>query len=139
MVEVKIEAGTTGRPRQQTDMQSWTQLLPIIKDTIQQIEQALAQGNMALANSLTELIKETMLRFGDETDVSRFIPKTPPPGTPGAGAPRPPIMPTVSVSLKGELSPEAAAALVQPAVTADQPPPPPATPEPTGPMPPAPA
>src|SRR5882757_8031511 len=139
MVEVKIEAGTTGRPRQQTDMQSWTQLLPIIKDTIQQIEQALAQGNMALANSLTELIKETMLRFGDETDVSRFIPKTPPPGTPGAGAPRPPIMPTVSVSLKGELSPEAAAALVQPAVTADQPPPPPAAPEPAGPMSPAPA
>lgn len=139
MVEVKIEAGTTGRPRQQTDMQSWTQLLPIIKDTIQQIEQALAQGNMALANSLTELIKETMLRFGDETDVSRFIPKTPPPGTPGAGAPRPPIMPTVSVSLKGELSPEAAAVLVQPAVAADQPPPPPAAPEPTGPMPPAPA
>jgi hypothetical protein len=130
MVEVRIEAGTTGRPRQQTDTQAWTTLLPIIKDTIQQVEQALATGNMPLANSLTELIKETMIRFGDESDVTRFIPKTPPPGTPGAGGPRPPIMPKVTVALKGELSPEAAATLVSPAIAADQPPPPPAPPEP---------
>lgn len=129
MVEVKIEAGTTGRPRQSTDMQVWTQLLPIIKDTIQQVEQALATGNMPLAHALTELIKETMVRFGDESDVTRFIPKVPPPGTPGAGGPRPPIMPKVSVTLKGDLSPQAAAAMVQPVLAADAPPPPPAQPE----------
>ena len=135
LVEVTIDAGTTGKPKSQGDQQNWATLLPLLKETIQQIEQALATGNMALAHALTELVKETMVRLGDETDVDRFIPKTPPPGTPGAGATPPPDKPKVSVSLKGVISPEAAAALVAP----DLPPAPPepapgaAAPSPTGP------
>jgi hypothetical protein len=121
LVEVTIDAGTTGKPKSQGDQQTWATLLPLIKETIQEIETALAQGNMALANSLTALVKETMTRMGDESDVDRFIPKTPPPGTPGAGAPPPQIKPTVSVSIKGEIDPQTAAQLVQP----DLPTPPP--------------
>jgi hypothetical protein len=130
LVEVSIEAGSTGKPRQATDMQAWSTILPLIQKSLQEIEQAFAQGNTPMANALIELVKETMLRLGDESDVERFIPRQPPPGSPGAGGPPPPVVPQISVSLKGEISPQAAAALIQPVLTRDGPPPPPAAPNP---------
>ena len=135
MVEIVIEAGSTGKPRQQTDMQTWSTLLPLIKETLQQVEQALAIGNMPMANALIELVKETMLRLGDESDVERFIPRQPPPGSPGAGAPPPPVRPQVNISLKGVLDPQTSAALANPAVMQDAasaPPPPPGAMPPGG-------
>lgn len=129
LVEINIEAGSTGKPRQATDMQAWATILPLIQKSLGEIEQAFAAGNKPMANALIELIKETMLRLGDESDVERFIPRQPPPGSPGSGAPPPPITPQVSISLKGQLSPEASAALAQPALARDAPPPPPAPPE----------
>lgn len=136
LVEIQIEAGSTGKPRQATDMQAWATILPLVQKSIQEIEQALATGNQPMANALIELIKETMLRLGDESDVERFIPRQPPPGSPGSGAPPPPVQPAVTVSLKGVISPEAAAALVQPAITRDAasapPPAPPENPAPGG-------
>jgi hypothetical protein len=114
MVEVSITAGTTGKPKTQTDQQAWATILPLIRQLIGEIEQALAMGNTPMVNALTELISETMRRFGDESDVDRFIPRQPPPGSPGSGAPPPQQKPKVSVALKGEISPEAAAALVAP-------------------------
>lgn len=114
MVEVSIVAGTTGKPKMQTDQQAWATILPLIRQTIGEIEQALGSGNIPLANALTELISETMLRFGDESDVDRFIPKQPPPGSPGSGAPPSTPKPPVSVSLRGEITPAIAAALVAP-------------------------
>jgi hypothetical protein len=130
LVEIQIEAGSTGKPRQATDMQAWGTILPLIQKSLQEIEQAFATGNIPMANALIELVKETMLRLGDESDVERFIPRQPPPGSPGAGGPPPPVMPQVSISLKGEVSPEAAAQLVQPVLSRDQPPPPAAPPNP---------
>ena len=130
LVEVSIEAGSTGKPRQSTDMQAWSTILPLIQKSLQEIEQAFAQGNTPMANALIELVKETMLRLGDESDVERFIPRQPPPGSPGAGGPPPPVVPQISVSLKGEISPQAAASLIQPVLTRDGPPPPPAAPNP---------
>lgn len=129
LVEVRIQAGTTGKPRSQADQQAWSQILPFIKETLTQIRQALGAGDLATANSLTELIKETMKRMGDDSDPTRFIPKVPPPGSPGAGAPPPPDTPKILVSLKGEVDGATAAALVAPALAQDkaamQPPPPP--------------
>ena len=124
LVEVNITAGTTGKPRQGADQQAWTTVLPLIRQYLGEIEQAVATGNTAMAKALTELIKETMLRLGDETDVDRFIPQTPPPGSPGAGAPPPPVMPKVTIALKGMLDPATSAAMAQPVVERDQPPPP---------------
>jgi hypothetical protein len=119
LVEIDITAGSTGKPRQGADQQAWATILPLVKQTLQEIEQALAGGNLPLAAALTELVKETMLRLGDESDSSRFIPQTPPPGTPGAGAPPPPVRPKLNISLKGELDPQTAGMLVAPAVAAD--------------------
>lgn len=119
MVEVQIEAGTTGKPRAQGDQQAWATILPLIKQTLVEIRQALASGDNATAASLTELIKETMKRLGDESDPDRFIPKVPPPGSKGSGAPPPPVVPKVTVQLKGVVDPATAAALAQPAVALD--------------------
>jgi hypothetical protein len=117
----------------QADQQAWATILPLIKQTLQEIMQAMAQGNMPLANAYIELVKETMVRMGDESDPDRFIPRVPPPGTKGSGAPPPPILPNVTVALKGVIDPQTASALVQPAVMRDQmsmapPPPPPGSP-----------
>ena len=129
LVEVQIKAGTTGKPTMQTDQQAWATILPLIRQLLGEIEQALATGNMPMAVALTELVKETMHRLGDESDVERFIPRTPPPGSPGAGAPPPPVKPNVSISLKGVIDPQTAAAIAQPVLAQDQiamqPPPPP--------------
>lgn len=112
MVEVSIAAGTTGKPKMQSDQQAWATILPLIRQLIGEIEQALGAGNLALVSALTELISETMLRFGDESDVDRFIPRQPPPGSPGAGTPPHPPKPPVTVSLKGEITPAAAMELI---------------------------
>ena len=133
LVEVDIEAGTTGKPKAPSDQQAWATILPLIRELIGQIEQAFAQGNMPMANALIELIKETMVRMGDDTDADRFIPKAPPPGSPGAGAPPPPIVPQVNISLKGEVDPLTAAELASPALQRDGITPPPAPPGGPGP------
>lgn len=113
LVQIEIQAGTTGKPKAQGDQQAWATILPLIRELIGQIEQALGAGNTDMARVLTELIRETMLRLGDETDADRFIPSSPPPGSPGAGAPPPGAPPpSVSVSLKGDISPEAALQLI---------------------------
>jgi hypothetical protein len=120
LVEVQIEAGSTGKPRQQTDMQAWSTLLPLIKQSLLAIEQAFAQGNIPMANAEIELVKETMLRLGDESDVERFIPRQPPPGTPGAGGPPPPLLPKVSISIKGAIDTATAMAIAAPVLNQDR-------------------
>jgi hypothetical protein len=60
-----------------------------------------------------------MLRLGDESDVERFIPRQPPPGSPGAGAPPPGVMPQISVSIKGQIDPQTSAELVAPTLRRD--------------------
>lgn len=122
LVEVSITAGTTGKPKTPGDQQAWATLAPIIKQTMQEIAQAIAAGDKAMATALTEWLKETMHRLGDEDDPDRFIPQTPRPGTPGAGAVPPPPPVQVSVSLKGEISPAAAQQLIGPTLAMDQPP-----------------
>lgn len=124
LVEVSIQAGSTGKPKQSTDQQAWSTLLPLIKQTIVEIRQQLATGDMASANANIELIKKTMKVLGDEEDPERFIPRVPPPGSPGAGAPPPAVMPKIQVAIKGEIDGNTASQLVMPALKADQPPPP---------------
>jgi hypothetical protein len=119
LVEIQIEAGSTGKPRQATDMQAWGTILPLIQKSLQSIEQAFATGNIPMANAEIELVKETMLRLGDESDVERFIPRQPPPGSPGAGGPPPPIQPQVSVSIKGTIDTAASMQLIGPVLARD--------------------
>jgi hypothetical protein len=132
MVEILIEAGSTGKPRQQTDVQAWSTILPLIQQTLKEVAQAMAQGDLPMANALIELVKETMLRFGDESDVERFIPRKAPPGSPGSGASPPAIQPQVTISLKGTLTTATSEAMAQPVLTRDAASAPPPTPAPGG-------
>lgn len=102
LVEIEITAGTTGKPKSMGDREAWGVVLPVIKETIAQITEARMMGNEPLAVALTELLRETMVRMGDDTDVSRFIPELPTvmaggipgqPGMPGAGPAGAPVGP----------------------------------------------
>src|ERR1700677_4449732 len=132
MVEITLEAGSTGKPRQATDMQAWSTILPLIQKMLPEIVQAFATGQTSMANALIELLKETMLRLGDESDVERFIPRQPPPGSPGSGAPPPAVQPEVSVKLTGAITTAAAMSLIQPTLTRDAASAPPPNPAPGG-------
>lgn len=127
LVEVNIQAGSTGKPKQATDQQAWATLLPIIRQMITEIRSQLAAGDIMSANANIALLKKTMKILGDEEDPDEIIPKNPPPGSPGAGVPPPPVVPKIQVALKGEIDPQTAAALVAPALKLDNPTPPPQT------------
>jgi hypothetical protein len=86
MVELEITAGTTGKPKSIGDRDAWGVLLPQIKECIMQMQQAIMTGNVPLANSLKELLRETMLRMGDDTDIDRFVPQIPEMPAMGPGA-----------------------------------------------------
>lgn len=94
MLELEIEAGTTGKPKNGSDKEAWAVVLPQLKEMLLQIVQAKAAGQTAIADSLTALVQETMIRMGDETDITKFIPDiqpavapTVPGAAPGAAAP----------------------------------------------------
>jgi len=77
LVEVDIEAGSTGKPNTAAEREAWAVALPLIRETMVQIQQAQAQGNMPLAQALIALLRETLNRMGDRIDVEKFIPQLP--------------------------------------------------------------
>jgi len=104
LVEVDIAAGTTGKPKNANDREAWGVILPQLKETVQLIfELQQNPQTLPLAVALSEQIRETMRRFGDETDVSRFLPAMP-------TVPMPPMMPgmTPGAAPPGGAPPEAA-------------------------------
>ena len=102
---------------------------------LKEIEQAMAMGNMPMANALIELVKETMLRLGDESDPDRFIPRQPPPGSPGAGGPPPAVQPQVSIKLSGQLTTATSEQMAAPVLARDAASAPPPSPAPGAPAP----
>jgi hypothetical protein len=108
LVNIVIQAGSTGKPRKAADQQAWGVILPLLEKTIGNIVIARQQGNTALAKALEELVRETMLRMGDESDVERFIPPAGQQAPPPNGGMQ---KPQVSISLKGVVPPQDAAAI----------------------------
>lgn len=112
MVNICIQAGSTGKPKKQQDQQTWGVVLPLMEKMMSSIVTARMSGNTALAKALEALVTETMERMGDNTDVEKFIPQvaaTPP-------TPPPPPPPQVSIALKGLVPPQDAAAIASRAV-----------------------
>jgi len=77
MVEVEIEAGSTGKPGEEHDEQAWGVILPVLKEAIIEINMAVKTGDFALAKILAELVRETMAIMGITTDPERFLPPIP--------------------------------------------------------------
>lgn len=114
LVEVTIEAGSTGKPKADQDKQAWGVILPVLKEAIMEVSQLVAKGDLSTARAVSELVRETMRIMGDTTDPETFIPQIPD-SVPPPPPPEPPP-PKVSISLKGDLPPIMAAPIASEAV-----------------------
>lgn len=88
LVEVEITAGTTGKPRAQADKETWATLLPLILDSIAQIRAAEAVGDTPMAETLKNVVRETLKRLDDRLTLESILVSGPAPlmapGMPGA-------------------------------------------------------
>jgi len=75
--------------------------MPLIKESMLQIQQALLVGDQSMADAHIALLQETLVRMGDESDVSRFVPKPPQPLMPGAMPGAPGAMPGAPGAMPG--------------------------------------
>lgn len=100
LVQIEIEAGTTGKPNLALDKANWATILPLLQKLVVQIRQ-IQGGDPALATALENLLRESLKRMDDRLDITQFIAQGPPPAPP----PPPVPVPSVSVSLKGEVPP----------------------------------
>ncbi len=77
LLNIDIEAGSTGRPNTAAEREAWANALPILRETMLQIREARLGGDEGTAKALEELLRETFARLGDDRlDVDRFIPST---------------------------------------------------------------
>lgn len=74
MVQLRIKAGSSGRPNQQREREQWIALLPEIQKTIEQVFSLQMAGDTRLARTSIELLRETLERFDEYIDLDRFIP-----------------------------------------------------------------
>lgn len=74
-IRAAVRAGSTGRPNQAKEREQWTQLLPVINETMQQVGELRMQGQFDLADSKVELLRETLRRYDERIDVDAFIPR----------------------------------------------------------------
>jgi hypothetical protein len=70
---VSVRAGSTGKPDEMEDRQTWIDLLPILQPLIQQIYQLRGAGQDA--TPMEEMLKETMERFDIKGDIHKYIPQ----------------------------------------------------------------
>lgn len=74
LVEIDIRAGSTGLPNKAREREQWTQVLPLIKETVMQIAQAEQQQMPQMATALKKLLKETLQRYDERIDLEEFLP-----------------------------------------------------------------
>ena len=75
LVELDIEAGSTGKPNQESLRSAWSVLLPLVTSIMTQIQQAQLQGNVPMAEALTNVLRETMRRLDERINIDQFIPQ----------------------------------------------------------------
>lgn len=94
LVEVEIQAGTTGKPRAQADKETWATLLPLILEQLPLIQQDEMMGNTPMAETRKNILRETLKRLDDRLTLESIIAAGPAPvmapGMPGAAPPSAP-------------------------------------------------
>lgn len=73
-INVEVRGGSTGRPDRLQEQDRWTQLLPVIKEAIQQVSELRQQGQEQLAQAVIALTKETLKRFDERLELEQFLP-----------------------------------------------------------------
>ncbi len=95
LVEVDIEAGSTGKPGADQSREAWATLMPQIKETMLAVRQ-FDLTDPPLAEALRNFLRETVRRLDDRLDIEQFIPPAssppllPQPPPEGAGTPKKP-------------------------------------------------
>ena len=76
MLQIEIAAGTTGRPNTTAQREAWAAEMPVIQGMAMQIGGLLKSSPQEIARVLEEMVKETMVRSGDDNvEIERFIPQ----------------------------------------------------------------
>lgn len=98
LVEVDIEAGSTGKPGGDASREAWATLMPQIKETMLAVRQ-FDVTDPPLAEALRNFLRETIRRLDDRINIDQFIPPASvpplmpqmpaaPEAAPGAGTPK---------------------------------------------------
>ncbi|TGY35246.1 hypothetical protein [Stenotrophomonas maltophilia] len=95
LIAVDIRAGSSGKPATAMKQQQWSVLLPQLQQAVVQIGEMRGATPLDIADSLEQLVVETIKRTGDTgIDPYTIIPQAPPPMVPGMpGAPGPDGLP----------------------------------------------
>jgi hypothetical protein len=109
MVEVEIDAGTTGKPNAQADKAAWAQILPLLEKSLIQIR-AMQMADPGLAEVLIQVLRETLKVLDYRLDIDEFIPQGTP--TPAPPVPPPPPAVKINIDLQGQMPPEDTQALL---------------------------
>jgi hypothetical protein len=90
LVDVRIRAGSSGKPNTTAQREAWATSMPLIQSSIVQIGQLRGSSPEAIADCLEALVAETLERTGDKIDPDRFLPSAPDAvGLPQMAAPQP--------------------------------------------------
>ena len=82
LVNIQIAAGSTGKPDTSAQREAWAATAGMIEKMIMQVSQLMMSPPEEQARCIVELMKETLVRAGDQNlDIERFIPA---PGQPMA-------------------------------------------------------
>lgn len=111
LVEVDIDAGSTGKPNLAADRESWAVILPQVQETMMVYRQ-LQTTDPEMSKCIRNLLRETLRRLDDRMDIDLILPPPPElnpltglplapgavPGTPGAPLPGGPATGSVDPS-----------------------------------------
>lgn len=75
---VQIKAGSTGKPKANSDRDAWGTLMPLFEGLIDRIGQARMQGQEWAAKPWIALLEESRNRLDDFADLEKFLPVPPP-------------------------------------------------------------
>jgi hypothetical protein len=105
MVEVDVQAGSTGKPNNHQQASNWATILPMIEQLLGKIRM-MQVSDPPMAQALEAVFEETLRRLDDRLDISKFIPTElpPPPQTPPPPPPPPPQT-RININLQGQLPP----------------------------------
>ncbi len=74
-LHVTVRAGSTGRPNADKERQQWAEIMPLIKESMQQVAELRNAGQFDMADAIVALLRETLRRYDERIDVDEFIPK----------------------------------------------------------------
>jgi hypothetical protein len=75
---VQIKAGSTGKPKANSDREAWGTLLPLFEGLIDRIGNARMQGQEWAAKPWIAMLEESRNRLDDFADIEKFLPVPPP-------------------------------------------------------------